>query len=358
MARYDRDWNEGWGREGRWREEWRGRGRRPGRARPSPDWAETQSYGYGAEYRGRGYPYGAGYLPGMPGRFGRAYDEGYRSGTFGRPTGPRSFGRGGFAAYGPDYLRRGPRRAPFRRTWEGGGLGRGYRAERGLGAERGYEDLGFRERTERTDYRRGRGTEYGFDFDDSERFPRGPARPGAVSRMWGQSGLGIAGGYETGLPRGERGRPRGAFTGRGTLDRVEGSDSDDFGGVPHRHYGHTPPDRWPADSHATPHPRLSDDDIRESVRENLFQDSFVEPERIEVDVREGVVTLRGDVSDFMEARYAWDDAWESPGVRGVINNLTVRTDEPQPEMNMPQTTSGEEASSSSGARRTGRASRR
>jgi len=42
------------------------------------------------------------------------------------------------------------------------------------------------------------------------------------------------------------------------------------------------------------------------------------------------VTLTGDVGDFMEARYAWDDAWESPGVRGVINNLTVRTDLPHP----------------------------
>jgi hypothetical protein len=48
-------------------------------------------------------------------------------------------------------------------------------------------------------------------------------------------------------------------------------------------------------------------------------------------VEEGVVTLTGEVADFMEARYAWDDAWESPGVRGVVNNITVRTDLPHPQ---------------------------
>jgi osmotically-inducible protein OsmY len=52
---------------------------------------------------------------------------------------------------------------------------------------------------------------------------------------------------------------------------------------------------------------------------------------------DGVVTLSGEVDDFLEARYAWDDAWEAEGVRGVINNLTVRTAEPHAQMGMPQT---------------------
>jgi osmotically-inducible protein OsmY len=42
-----------------------------------------------------------------------------------------------------------------------------------------------------------------------------------------------------------------------------------------------------------------------------------------------VVTLTGEVDDFLKARYAWDDAWEAEGVRGVVNNLTVRADLPQ-----------------------------
>ena len=68
---------------------------------------------------------------------------------------------------------------------------------------------------------------------------------------------------------------------------------------------------------------LADDEIREAVREYLFKDSFVDPNAVEVEVEDGVVTLRGEVADFMQARYVWDDAWETPGVRGVINHLTV-----------------------------------
>ena len=70
---------------------------------------------------------------------------------------------------------------------------------------------------------------------------------------------------------------------------------------------------------------LEDNDVRQLVRESLYSDSWLDADRIEVEVREGVVTLRGEVGDYMEARYAWDDAWESPGVRGVVNNLTVST---------------------------------
>ena len=69
--------------------------------------------------------------------------------------------------------------------------------------------------------------------------------------------------------------------------------------------------------------RVADDDLREAVREYLFKDSFVDPNAVEVEVEDGVVTLRGEVADFMQARYVWDDAWETPGVRGVINHLKV-----------------------------------
>lgn len=76
-----------------------------------------------------------------------------------------------------------------------------------------------------------------------------------------------------------------------------------------------------------PRRAMSDNDVRESVRENLFQDSYVDPIGIHVAVDDGVVTLTGTVDDYLEARYAWDDAWESPGVRGVINKLEVREGE-------------------------------
>jgi hypothetical protein len=68
---------------------------------------------------------------------------------------------------------------------------------------------------------------------------------------------------------------------------------------------------------------LSDEEIRFSVRESLYQDTWLDADRIEVEVDDGVVTLKGEVDDFLEARYAWDDAWETEGVRGVVNHLTV-----------------------------------
>ena len=71
----------------------------------------------------------------------------------------------------------------------------------------------------------------------------------------------------------------------------------------------------------------SDEEIQGEVRQRLYQDTWLQADDIEVTVSGGVVTLRGEVHDFLEARYAWDDAWESDGVRGVINNLTVRPDQ-------------------------------
>jgi len=71
-----------------------------------------------------------------------------------------------------------------------------------------------------------------------------------------------------------------------------------------------------------------DDEVRDAVYRRMSADAWVDAGRIEVQVEDGVVTLTGEVDDFMEARYAWDDAWEADGVRGVVNNLTVRADQP------------------------------
>lgn len=107
-------------------------------------------------------------------------------------------------------------------------------------------------------------------------------------------------------------------------------------------YGYTPSSRWPEDGHDVDHitareSAITDDEVRDIVHENLSRDHWLDTREIGVDVDHGVVTLKGDVNDYMEARYAWDDAWESRGVRGVINNLTVRTDRPSSEMDLPQT---------------------
>ncbi|MBW3570195.1 MAG: BON domain-containing protein [Gemmatimonadetes bacterium] len=88
---------------------------------------------------------------------------------------------------------------------------------------------------------------------------------------------------------------------------------------------------------------LDDEEILDAVRRKLYEDVWVDIDRVDVEVEDGVVTLRGEVDDFMEARYAWDDAWETEGVRGVINHLTVRVDQPVAEQHgdvVPQSTQG------------------
>jgi len=69
--------------------------------------------------------------------------------------------------------------------------------------------------------------------------------------------------------------------------------------------------------------RRSDDEIREDVEETLFYDTWVDADRIEVVVEDGVVTLRGTLPSHDEVRYAVDDAWDVDGVRGVRSELQV-----------------------------------
>jgi hypothetical protein len=97
----------------------------------------------------------------------------------------------------------------------------------------------------------------------------------------------------------------------------------------YRNAPHHPTDRWEA-GFGGRGAVLEDDEVQERVRDRLTRDEWVDEARVFVDVEDGVVTLSGEVDDFMEARYAWDDAWETDGVRGVVNQLTVRTDVPQP----------------------------
>lgn len=69
--------------------------------------------------------------------------------------------------------------------------------------------------------------------------------------------------------------------------------------------------------------RRSDDEIRKDVEDALFYDTWVDADRISVEVRDGVVTLSGTLASFEEVRYANDDVWDVDGVRGVMSNLEV-----------------------------------
>jgi hypothetical protein len=88
---------------------------------------------------------------------------------------------------------------------------------------------------------------------------------------------------------------------------------------------------------------LDDRQILAAVRRRLYEDVWLDVDRLDVEVEDGVVTLSGEVDDYMEARYAWDDAWETEGVRGVVNHLAVRVDRPDAEPHgdlLPQSTHG------------------
>lgn len=66
-----------------------------------------------------------------------------------------------------------------------------------------------------------------------------------------------------------------------------------------------------------------DEEIRSDVEETLSYDSWVAPQRLNVDVIGGVVTLRGVLASEEEVQCACEDAWEVPGVREVRSELRV-----------------------------------
>ena len=70
--------------------------------------------------------------------------------------------------------------------------------------------------------------------------------------------------------------------------------------------------------------RRSDEDIKRDVESALFYDTWVNSNEINVEVKDGVVTLTGTVHAPVEKRSAEDDAWEVAGVRDVQNNLRIQ----------------------------------
>lgn len=73
--------------------------------------------------------------------------------------------------------------------------------------------------------------------------------------------------------------------------------------------------------------RRDDAELRRDVQDALFYDTWVDAQRVSVDVAEGRVTLRGELASEQEVRYACDDAWSVAGVREVVSEMTVREGE-------------------------------
>jgi hypothetical protein len=88
--------------------------------------------------------------------------------------------------------------------------------------------------------------------------------------------------------------------------------------------------------------RRPDDEVRKDVEDALFYDTWVDAEAITVEVKDGIVTLKGELPDYQEVRYATDDSWDVDGVRGVHCQLTVNGARRPRADGIPQRTMGRE----------------
>ncbi len=70
-------------------------------------------------------------------------------------------------------------------------------------------------------------------------------------------------------------------------------------------------------------PVRTDGDIKSMIVDRLRENPCTKDDDITVDVKRNVVILTGDVSSTRAKRAAGDDAWDTPGVVDVSNQLVV-----------------------------------
>jgi hypothetical protein len=66
-----------------------------------------------------------------------------------------------------------------------------------------------------------------------------------------------------------------------------------------------------------------DEAISGAIQQRLRLDPYTRDYSMEVMVRQGIVTLRGEVGSLLAKRAAGDDAWDTPGVIDVNNEIVV-----------------------------------
>jgi osmotically-inducible protein OsmY len=87
-----------------------------------------------------------------------------------------------------------------------------------------------------------------------------------------------------------------------------------------------PSDRYYYPWYGTPPvTKPSDGDIKSMVVDRLRENPFTIDDELKVDVKQSVVILGGKVSSALAKRVAGDDAWDTPGVKDVSNQLTIRS---------------------------------
>lgn len=72
-----------------------------------------------------------------------------------------------------------------------------------------------------------------------------------------------------------------------------------------------------------PPPPPTDGDIKAMVVDRLRENVYTKDHYIQVDVKQSVVILGGEVNSTIAKRAAGDDAWDTPGVVDVSNQLHV-----------------------------------
>ncbi|CCF85691.1 BON domain-containing protein [Nitrolancea hollandica] len=89
---------------------------------------------------------------------------------------------------------------------------------------------------------------------------------------------------------------------------------------PYPHYRYYAPYFGPPQ----PHPiTRSDADLAADVNNRLVSDTWVDATNIRINIHRGVVTLTGTVPSLFQKRMAGDDAWDTPGVIDVRNDLRI-----------------------------------
>lgn len=65
------------------------------------------------------------------------------------------------------------------------------------------------------------------------------------------------------------------------------------------------------------------EEIKRDVEEALYWDTWVDADKVTVEVKDRVVTLTGAVNSDTEKTAAGEDAWSIPGVAAVQNHLAI-----------------------------------
>jgi osmotically-inducible protein OsmY len=64
-------------------------------------------------------------------------------------------------------------------------------------------------------------------------------------------------------------------------------------------------------------------EIKSTVVDRLRENPYTRDDELKVEVEQGVVILQGKVSSPRSKRAAGDDAWDTPGMSDVSNQLVV-----------------------------------